>query len=69
MVQYGMTPAEVLQADLINGAKLLEWAEAIGQLKAGFYADVIAVPGDPLTDIHVLAEGGVCDEGGVVYRR
>lgn len=54
MVKYGMSPADVLRADLINGAKLLDWADAIGQLKPGFYADVIAVPGNPLENIGVL---------------
>ena len=54
MVQYGMSPADVLRSALINGARLLDWADAIGQLKPGFYADIIAVPGDPLTDISTL---------------
>jgi imidazolonepropionase-like amidohydrolase len=54
MVKYGMSPADTLRAGLINGAKLLDWADAIGQLKPGFYADVIAVPGNPLEDISVL---------------
>ena len=54
MVKYGMSPVDVLRADLINGAKLLDWADTIGQLKPGFYADVIAVPGNPLENIGVL---------------
>jgi imidazolonepropionase-like amidohydrolase len=54
MVQYGMSPADVLRSGLINGAKVLHWSDQIGQLKPGFYADVIAVPGDPLKDIGVL---------------
>jgi imidazolonepropionase-like amidohydrolase len=54
MVNFGMTPLAVLQADLLNGADLLDWAGQIGQLKTGFYADVIAVPGNPLQDIRVL---------------
>jgi imidazolonepropionase-like amidohydrolase len=54
MVQYGMSPAETLRSGLINGAKLLDWADQIGQLKPHFYADIIAVPGDPLTDISAL---------------
>jgi imidazolonepropionase-like amidohydrolase len=54
MVQYGMTPADTLRSGLINGARLLDWADAIGQLKPGFFADVIAVPGNPLLDITVL---------------
>ena len=54
MVKYGMTPVAVLQADLLNGAKLLGWEGQIGELKAGFYADIIAVPGNPLNDISVV---------------
>jgi imidazolonepropionase-like amidohydrolase len=54
MVKYGMSPVQVLQSGLLNGAKLLDWADQIGQLKASFYADIIAVPGDPLQDISVL---------------
>ncbi|QMV19836.1 amidohydrolase family protein [Granulicella sp. 5B5] len=54
MVKYGMSNADVLRAGLINGAKVLHWENEIGQLKPGFYADVIAVPGDPLKDISVL---------------
>ena len=46
MVKYGMTPLAALQADLINGAKLLDWDGQIGALKAGYFADVIAVPGE-----------------------
>jgi len=48
---------------------VLEWGGSIGALKAGYYADVVAVPGDPLADITVLAAGGVRDEGRVVYKR
>ena len=39
MVQYGMPAPDVLRADLINGARLLDWQGEIGQLKPGFYAD------------------------------
>ena len=56
MVKFGMSPADVLRSDLINGAKLLDWADSIGQLKAGFFADVIAVKGNPLEDIGVLTK-------------
>ena len=48
MVKYGMTPLAALQAGLLNGAKLLGWDGQIGALKSGYYADIIAVPGDPL---------------------
>ena len=69
MVEYGMKPADALRAGLINGAKLLDWADSIGQLKAGFYADVVAVPGDPLTDIGVLTHVSFVMKNGEVLRR
>ncbi len=69
MVKYGMTPLAALQAGTLNGAKLLGWAGQIGALKAGYFADVIAVPGDPLQDISVLKKVTFVMKGGVVYRR
>ena len=69
MVQYGMSPVATLQADLINGAKLLGWEGQIGALKPGYFADVIAVPGDPTKDISVLKQVSFVMKGGVVYRK
>ena len=69
MVKYGMPAADVLRSDLINGAKLLDWAYSIGQLKAGFYADVIAVPGNPLETMEVLRHPAfVMKDGEVLVR-
>jgi imidazolonepropionase-like amidohydrolase len=69
MVQYGMKPLEALQAGLLNGAKLLGWQGDIGALKAGYFADVIAVPGNPLEDIGALTHVSFVMKGGTVYRR
>jgi imidazolonepropionase-like amidohydrolase len=69
MVQYGMRAADVLKADLINGARLLDWDGRIGQIKPGFFADVIAVPGDPLRDISVLKRVSFVMKDGVVYKK
>jgi len=69
MVKYGMTPLEALRADLLNGAKLLRWSDSIGQLKPGFNADIIAVPGDPLTDISVLKHPVFVMKDGEIVRR
>jgi len=69
MVEFGMPVADVLRADLINGAKLLGWAGQIGELKAGMLADVIAVGGNPLVDISATEKVGFVMKGGVVYRR
>jgi imidazolonepropionase-like amidohydrolase len=69
MVEYGMPPMAVLQADLLNGAKLLGWVGQIGELKTGYYADVIAVPGDPVKDISAVTKVGFVMKDGVVYKR
>jgi imidazolonepropionase-like amidohydrolase len=69
MVQYGMKPPAVLQADMLNGAKLLGWSGEIGELKAGYFADVIAVLGNPLEDISVTTKVGFVMKGGVIYKR
>ncbi len=68
MVQYGMPAADVLRASLLNGARLLGKQDAIGQLKPGFYADVIAVEGDPLQDISALEHVSFVMKNGIVYR-
>jgi imidazolonepropionase-like amidohydrolase len=69
MVRYGMKPLAVLQADLINGAKLLRWDGQIGELKPGFYADIIAVPGNPLDDISVVEHVRFVMKNGAVVRQ
>ena len=69
MVQYGMKPLDVLKADLLNGAKLLDWDRELGALKPGYDADIIAVPGNPLDDISVLKHVSFVMKSGVVYRR
>ena len=69
MVKYGMSPLAVLQADLINGAKLLDWEGQIGELKAGYLADVVAVAGNPLEDIGALGHVEFVMKDGVVYKR
>ena len=69
MGKYGMSNADVLKADLINSAKLLGWGDRIGQLKAGYFADVIAVKGNPLEDLEALQKVSFVMKGGVVYRK
>jgi imidazolonepropionase-like amidohydrolase len=69
MVKYGMSPLAVLQADLLNGAKLLAWDGQIGSLEPGYLADVIAVAGDPLQDVSVLQNVSFVMKGGVVFKK
>jgi len=58
MVDLGMTPIDALRSATANDAKLLGIAQKTGSLKKGKLADVIAMPGDPTSDItateHVL---------------
>jgi imidazolonepropionase-like amidohydrolase len=68
MVKYGMKPLAVLQADMINGARLLGWAGQIGELKPGYFADIIAVPGSPLEDITAVERVAFVMKGGVIAR-
>jgi imidazolonepropionase-like amidohydrolase len=67
MVKYGMTPLAVLRADYLNGARVLMWEDQVGQLKPGYFADVIAVPGNPLEDISAVQHVQFVMKGGVVY--
>jgi len=69
MVKYGMPALASIQAGTLHGAKLLGWDGQIGALKAGYFADVIAVPGNPLDDISALQRTTFVMKGGVVYRK
>jgi len=59
----------VLQADMIEGARLLGWEGQIGQLKPGYLADIVAVPGNPLDDITVVEHVSFVMKGGKVVRQ
>ena len=56
-VKAGMTPAEALAAATTNGAALLGMEKSLGAVAPGFYADIIAVEGDPLADIGAVVRG------------
>ncbi len=68
MVKYGMKPLAVLQADMLNGAKILGWDGQIGALEPGYYADIVAVPGNPLEDIRVVEHVSFVMKGGVIVK-
>jgi imidazolonepropionase-like amidohydrolase len=68
MVKYGMTPLAVLQADYLNGARILMWENRVGQLKQGYLADVVAVPGNPLQDITAVEHVQFVMKGGEIYK-
>jgi len=54
MVALGMTSTEAVRAATVNAAELIGWSDRVGTLESGKFADVIAVEGDPLSDVRVL---------------
>jgi imidazolonepropionase-like amidohydrolase len=70
MVDWGgMTNMQSIQAGTLNGAKLLGWDKNLGSLTVGKWADIVAVPGDPLKDIHAMEKVVFVMKNGVVYRK
>jgi imidazolonepropionase-like amidohydrolase len=68
MVKYGMTPMQAIQAATSNAADLLGHSKELGSIKAGKYADLVAVSGDPLQDIRVLEHVEFVMKEGKVYK-
>lgn len=66
LAKRGLTPLEAIRAATTTAAELLTWQDQVGAIEPGKYADLIAVQGDPLTDITVLRQvqfvmkSGVC---------
>ena len=69
MVKYGMSPAAALRAGTENAARLLGRQDSVGTLRPGLFADIVAVPGDPLVDIAKTERVVFVMKGGVVVRR
>jgi len=69
MVKYGMTPMQAIQAATSNAADLLGHSNEFGSIKAGKFADIIAVEGDPLADIRVLENVKFVMKEGKVYKQ
>ena len=68
MVEWGMKPLDAIQAATINAADLIGWPDKIGALENGHYADLIAVSGDPLSDVRALESVKFVMKGGAVVR-
>lgn len=69
MVRFGMTPLQALQSATINSAALIKWQDKVGQIQAGFYADIIAVDVNPLDDITSLEKVTFVMKDGIVYKQ
>ena len=69
MVQWGgMSPMQSIVAGTSNAAKLLGWDKNLGTLSTGKWADIVAVPGDPIADIKVMEKPVFVMKNGVVYK-
>lgn len=68
MVEYGMTPIEAIQAATRNAAQALDREKDVGAIAVGRYADIIAVDGDPLTDVRQLEDVDAVVKGGVLVK-
>jgi imidazolonepropionase-like amidohydrolase len=66
MVDYGMTPIEAIQAATRNAAQALGRERDVGAIAVGRYGDLVAVTGDPLTDVRVLERPAAVIKGGVL---
>jgi len=68
MVKYGMSPAQALHAANMSAAELLGMQDEVGSIEPGKFADIVAVPADPLQDIQQLEKVDFVMKGGTVYR-
>ncbi len=68
MVQAGMTPMDAILAATRNAADLIGDAKDIGSIQPGRFADIVAVSGDPLTDVSELTRVQFVMKGGTVYK-
>jgi imidazolonepropionase-like amidohydrolase len=70
MVKWGMTPAQALQTAFMVEANVLNynWASRVGSLEKGKFADVIAVAGNPLSDVTEMERVRFVMKGGVVFK-
>ena len=69
MVEAGMPAMEAIRSATIVPARYLGVDDRLGSIESGKLADIVAVPGDPLSDIHVMEQVSFVMKEGVVYRR
>lgn len=67
-VNYGMTPMQAIRTATTNAAELLGWSDKMGTIEAGKWADLVAVSGDPLSDITELQRIKFVMKSGAVFK-
>lgn len=69
MVEMGLTPLQTIQAETVNAADLLGgWADKVGTIEPRKWADIVAVDGDPLKDVHTLEHVKFVMKGGEIVK-
>lgn len=68
MVRRGMKPMDAIKSATSVAAQVIGWEEDVGSIAPGYYGDLIAVRGDPLSDVSVLQDMKVVVKGGLVFR-
>jgi imidazolonepropionase-like amidohydrolase len=63
-----MTPQQAIRSATTTGAELLGWTDKMGSVEAGKWADLVAVAGDPLTDITELERVKFVMKAGAVFK-
>ena len=69
MVEAGMPPMKAIQSATLEGAKLIGVEKDLGTVEAGKFADLVAVPGDPLADIKLMTNVTFVMKAGTVYKQ
>jgi len=67
-VRFGMTPMQAIRSATAVAAEMVGWQDRVGALRAGLFADAIAVAGDPTEDITVLESVPFVLKGGAVVK-
>ncbi len=68
MLEFGFEPVEILQSATVKAAQLLKWEDRVGQLKEGYFADVVAFDSNPLEDMTVMTKSSFVMKDGRVYK-
>jgi len=68
MVQWGMTPLQAIQAATLNAGEALGRTGDVGQIAQGLYGDMVAVRGDPLSDVTLLEHVDAVIKGGKLVK-
>lgn len=69
MVKFGMTPAQAIRSATSTAAELMGTQKELGTIEAGKFADIVAVPGDPLANVALMEKIEFVMKGGVVYKK